>query len=796
MVVLESYTKHNMVAYLEKTDGNAEFHEIIDFLTRSSIHHALTVSLVVSTTFVEQFWMSAKSKIINNVRHITAKVAGKPVSISEASIRSDLLFDDVDGIDSLPNQAIFDAIQLMGHLDAKKKFVMYLRFISIFLDTQLMNVPVPLDHFPINALTSKVFSFMVKKGKHFSGKVTPLFASMLVQPTEDEGATSERPFEPQPAPSPPHPSEANVEPQSDLSPRPSPTTNILDSIPAASGGNHRDQAKQIKHLKAQIKKLKKQAKPVITHHKAWLKSVSLKERLAAKKSLKKQWIQKEYVSKQGRKPAKAEPLVHKDPAFDELANDTVDYIESENAQDEGRTRSRVSEEKETADDEVSTKDVFSTAQQQVSTDKEKVSTDRPNVSTDRQIVSTDKEEVSTDRQNEGTGAQTDKAKAVSREKEKGVELKDVEETERPRPTSTRSLLTLKPLPKIDPKDKGKKKIEEEDESDSESDGIPEAKKKFKQLASDEEMARKVQEEWETKEERQRLAEEQATNDALIRNYDDIKARIEADRLLAERLQEKEREQFTVEERAKFLHDIIAAQRKFLAQQRNFKHSDLKTKKFKEIQALYEQIKRSDEDFIAIGSAEDERMIKEMNEKGIDSSNDDSVKEKVKEEDGTKKRKSGHIKMIARKKTRPLKDVDSDEEHRRCLKNVIFDSTIDTEVMETKSIVTELHKVSSPDGGYLGDIKVMMESSIEENDLSDFWEDQQKWVIVTWRLYEACGVYILELKDGTIIHMLVERRYPLSKDLLQRMLDLGLEVERESTVALDLIRFIKQQIDEK
>ncbi|GJR51901.1 hypothetical protein Tco_1402422 [Tanacetum coccineum] len=115
---------------------------------------------------------------------------------------------------------------------------------------------------------------------------------------------------------------------------------------------------------------------------------------------------------------------------------------------------------------------------------------------------------------------------------------------------------------IDTKDKGKKKIEEEDESESESDGILEAEKKFKQLASDEEMARKIQEEWEGKEEIKRLAEEEATNDALIRNYDDIKARIEADRLLAEKLQEEEREQFTIEERAKFLHDTIAAQRKF------------------------------------------------------------------------------------------------------------------------------------------------------------------------------------------------------------------------------------------
>ncbi|GKD79220.1 hypothetical protein Tco_1341841 [Tanacetum coccineum] len=131
-------------------------------------------------------------------------------------------------------------------------------------------------------------------------------------------------------------------------------------------------------------------------------------------------------------------------------------------------------------------------------------------------------------------------------------------------------------------------------------------------------------------------------------------------------------------------------------------------------------------------------------------------------------------------------------------------------METKSFVSKLHKVSSPDGDYLvvyrvnghfrafnylmevlhifdrqdlfhlygfvmkqyseitpegielilwGDFKIMMESSTEENDQ--------------------------ELKDGTVIYMLVKRRYPLSKELLQRMFDLGLEVEEESTAALHL-----------
>ncbi|GKG16841.1 hypothetical protein Tco_0361798, partial [Tanacetum coccineum] len=91
-----------------------------------------------------------------------------------------------------------------------------------------------------------------------------------------------------------------------------------------------------------------------------------------------------------------------------------------------------------------------------------------------------------------TEDQREVTKATTKKKEKGVELKDVEEIERPRPTSQGSLLTLKPLPKIDPKDKGKKKIEEKDESESEDDDIPQAVKKFKQLESDEELARKVQ----------------------------------------------------------------------------------------------------------------------------------------------------------------------------------------------------------------------------------------------------------------------------------------------------------------
>ncbi|GJV40034.1 hypothetical protein Tco_1418474 [Tanacetum coccineum] len=66
----------------------------------------------------------------------------------------------------------------------------------------------------------------------------------------------------------------------------------------------------------------------------------------------------------------------------------------------------------------------------------------------------------------------------------------------------------------------------------------------------------------------------------------------------------------------------------------------------------------------------------------------------------------------------------------------------------------------------GDLKIMMESLTKENDQ--------------------------ELKDGIVIYMLVERRYPLSKELLQRMLDFGLEVEEESTIALHLASELESQ----
>ncbi|GJT18938.1 hypothetical protein Tco_0877644 [Tanacetum coccineum] len=57
-------------------------------------------------------------------------------------------------------------------------------------------------------------------------------------------------------------------------------------------------------------------------------------------------------------------------------------------------------------------------------------------------------------------------------------------------------------------------------------------------------------------------------------------------------------------------------------------------------------------------------------------------------------------MIARKKPRKQSDDGSDDEHRKCLKIVTFEGTLDSEIMEKKSVIARLDKVSSPDGDYL------------------------------------------------------------------------------------------------
>ncbi|GJY83055.1 hypothetical protein Tco_0496431 [Tanacetum coccineum] len=105
MQIIRTCNKHNMIACVEKTAQNADFYQIIDFLTGCSINYSLLVDPDLIGPWLQQFWATASLQVINDVPHIRAKVAGKKILISEATIRADLLFDDENGVDCFPKQS-------------------------------------------------------------------------------------------------------------------------------------------------------------------------------------------------------------------------------------------------------------------------------------------------------------------------------------------------------------------------------------------------------------------------------------------------------------------------------------------------------------------------------------------------------------------------------------------------------------------------------------------------------------------------------------------------------------------
>ncbi|GJW34328.1 ribonuclease H-like domain-containing protein [Tanacetum coccineum] len=196
------------------------------------------------------------------------------------------------------------------------------------------------------------------------------------------------------------------------------------------------QVEKILHLKSRIKKLEKKCKPSISHHRAWLKSV---KRL----SLKKWFGKKESVSKQGRKTAKPGPTLD-DSTFDDLDTDGMDYMETEDVVNEGRLSKETKELNVTHDTEVLEKG--GSNEEPVSVAEVSTATPMTPPTTTTSIF--DDEDI--------TMAQTLIKIKEEKVKEKGVSIKEVEDSDRP----VRSILTLKPLPTIDPKDKGKGVLKE------------------------------------------------------------------------------------------------------------------------------------------------------------------------------------------------------------------------------------------------------------------------------------------------------------------------------------------------
>ncbi|GJX28644.1 putative ribonuclease H-like domain-containing protein [Tanacetum coccineum] len=219
--------------------------------------------------------------------------------------------------------------------------------------------------------------------------------------------------------------------------------------------------------------------------------------------------------------------------------------------------------------------------------------------------------------------------------------------------------------------------------------------------------------------------------------------------------------------------------------------------------------------------------------------------------GTRKKRLGRKGVHPSHSTIPIEDGDPEAEHKMCIKYasdvdsasdddtpVNFFAVVDWELLPTglglinvfyrkdnsrkcfTSLREILHLVTRADlmtiygrvmtfyqdkqaagvGLVLwGDLKVLMDSP-EVNDGSDVWKNQHTWSIQSWKLYSYSGVHVLETVGGLVVHMFVDKKYPLSVNLIERMLDHQLEichdtVGNELTTAVQLIAFLKKQISD-
>ncbi|GJS36834.1 hypothetical protein Tco_0535216 [Tanacetum coccineum] len=197
--------------------------------------------------------------------------------------------------------------------------------------------------------------------------------------------------------------------------------------------------------------------------------------------------------------------------------------------------------------------------------------------------------------------------------------------------------------------------------------------------------------------------------------------------------------------------------------------------------------------------------------------------------GTRRKRFGRKGVHPSRSTIPIEDGDPEAEHKMCIKyasDADSASDDDTPVKKDNSrkcfsrLREILHLVTRTDlmiiygrvmtfyqdkqatgvGLVLwGDLKVLIDSP-EVNDGSDVWKNQHTWIIQSWKLYSSTGIHVLETVSGLVLHMFVDKRYPLSVNLIKRMLDHQLEICRDTvgnelTTAVQLIAFLKKQISD-
>nr|GEX87068.1 hypothetical protein [Tanacetum cinerariifolium] len=148
-----------------------------------------------------------------------------------------------------------------------------------------------------------------------------------------------------------------------------------------------------------------------------------------------------------------------------------------------------------------------------------------------------------------------------------------------------------------------------------------------------------------------------------------------------------------------------------------------------------------------------------------------------------------------------KIIRADDTHQLYRSFITMLKNFDREHLETLwNIVKERFSTSKPnnfcDEYLLSTLKTMFGRPDGQDNV---WKDQRsvhgQALVKSWKLLTSCGVHIISFTTTQII-LLVERRYTLLKFTLEQMINVvRLQVEEQSEMSLELIRFTRQQLQE-
>ncbi|GKA83594.1 hypothetical protein Tco_0805189 [Tanacetum coccineum] len=118
MAALKYKDDHNKIEYLGRERGCEDFTNILGYLDHSPLRYALLTHdpPVVFDSLVKQFWATAVVRPNAAGSHdLVATIDGREVVVTESLIRTQLQFDDANGIFDMPINDILEGMRVIGY---------------------------------------------------------------------------------------------------------------------------------------------------------------------------------------------------------------------------------------------------------------------------------------------------------------------------------------------------------------------------------------------------------------------------------------------------------------------------------------------------------------------------------------------------------------------------------------------------------------------------------------------------------------------------------------------------------